>query len=306
MKIVTVDAKEFDRYVKTEPDCSIYHTARWNGFFIDPKATYLYLAYEDDSEFYHAYALVKLVKKSIFSKLQAVIEFGYLINFYDGELLNSFNKDLCAYLKEMKVKELTVSPNILYETPFGNNDYLIGKLEEFGYRKEADTSIYTRNLETCEANESSVSFAVCELNKEEVSLIETQYGYEISDAIEYFDEDIKISVVTVDFDKTFATIEEKLNEDPENEEMINLKNDVESLKEKYGTPIIEYVCYICYDKHAYILYTDCLKNHLAATDLLWNTLSQDLEANKYKGFICSKPFKGSKEAKRIGEFTITL
>ena len=306
MKLVQIEEQEFDRYVKTEPDCSVYHTARWNGFFKNPKSTYQYLAYADDLDFYHAYALVEIRKRNIFSKLEAVLEYGYLINFYDANLFDSFHRDLCDYLKTQKVKVMTISPNILYETPFGNNDFLVKKLEGLGYRKVNDVYTYTRSFDEVEEADKPVKYTVFDAEKEDLELIEKQYGYEISDAVDYFGKDIRVKAITIDFEGTYATIEEQLNEDPENESLLNLKNDVDQAMEKYGKPILEYVCFICYDKHAYILYTDYLKNNIKAIDALWNALSSELRSGEYKGYSCSKSFIGSKENKRIGEFTLYL
>ncbi|MDO4198808.1 MAG: peptidoglycan bridge formation glycyltransferase FemA/FemB family protein [Erysipelotrichaceae bacterium] len=303
MKIVELDKKEFDRYVITEPDCSLYHTSKWVSYFNNPKSEYHYLAYQDDV-FYFAFAIVEIYRKNIFSRKEAFVDYGYIINYYDLRLLKNFHNDLVAWLNEKDVKTLTISPNIPYRTQYGNNAYLLKAIQELGYEKIEDTFNYSYFPEEEDDKESLLSLNISEMNINDADIIEKQFSYNVKDVLEHFKDDVKIMALSINTIDSLVKINDSLEEDKENGELDNLRAAVEKIMNEYENDlIVEYICYIKYDRYAYILFTDSLNSIDTDRALFKEVMKKEKDI---KALYCQKPFRGAKKEKRIGRYIFNL
>lgn len=135
MKILEIPKEKFNDLISAEPDANIYQTTNWADYYKTMKYEPLYIGYVNDKNVYSAFAAILIKKGSIFKPKVAICHGGFLINFYDNELLQSFDRDLKKYLSKKRIKSLTIIPNIKYQTSRGNNDLLISQLHDLGYEK---------------------------------------------------------------------------------------------------------------------------------------------------------------------------
>lgn len=308
MKIVELEPEVFDRFVKTEPDSTIYHTARWREIFYHPKSTYLYIAYEDDLGFYYAFAVVEISKANSFSKSVASVNFGYLTNLYDEKLFTDFHNDLLKYLEKYSLSEITIAPAVLYDSKYGPNDLLIRKLEKLGYIKSDDTYLYVREFSEAQAGDNDYLLMVNkELDDEELKEIETQYGYSLSDAKEVFKDDFHIVASMFDIKGSIDAINEEMKTSLQVNKLVDILDKLENLKEKLGErQIIEYIGYVTYGDYAYIIYADYKEHDLNLKSDVFSYASAVLKKEGYKSFRSSRKFKGSTKIRRLGEFTFSI
>ena len=143
MKIVELNPTEFDKLAKCEPNSSFYQTSDWAKYYAYQGYEPLYLGYLSDKNVYLAFALILISKGSLFQGKQALCPAGFLINYYDTDLISKFTKDLKKYLRKKHVSSLYIEPNIEYHTSRMNNDLLINNLTKLGYQKTRNCKYFT-------------------------------------------------------------------------------------------------------------------------------------------------------------------
>ncbi|MBR4462405.1 MAG: peptidoglycan bridge formation glycyltransferase FemA/FemB family protein [Erysipelotrichaceae bacterium] len=145
MKLATISAEEFNLQAYTEPNASIYQSTYYADYMIKNDYRPLFLSYNNDLNVSTALAMLLIKKKSLFfSKYSAYAPKGYLINYYDTEMLKQFNYDLAIFLKHEKVDTLIIEPDL----PLKDHEYLIFSLENLGYQKTKSLYSYELNVQT--------------------------------------------------------------------------------------------------------------------------------------------------------------
>ena len=146
MKLVEIQAEEFNKLTQSEPNSSFFQTSNWGDFYSNFEYTPYYLGYVDEQDLYSAFGLFLVQKGSFFSKKQALCPSGFLINYFDTQLLKDFSKDVKKFLSKKGASNLIISPNVKYLTAKGNNDLLIKNMADIGFIKTKSTAIYTTKI----------------------------------------------------------------------------------------------------------------------------------------------------------------
>ena len=113
----------------------------------------LYLGLVDDD--LNVYAATLILEKKLNNKHKyGYAPNGYLINYYDLDLLKTFTQELKGYLKKLNYIYIRLNPNLhyqVYNSDFilkENNSDIIEELKKMGYEAINNTSKYKMVLNT--------------------------------------------------------------------------------------------------------------------------------------------------------------
>lgn len=141
-----IQAKEFDNLAKAEPNTSIFQSSHYADYQLDKGYKPLFLEYDEDNGNCVALAMFLIKKEGLLGiKSNAYCPSGYLINFYDEEILRSFNDELIKYFKTKKINKIIIEPN--YSSI---NKYINDNLLKLNYTKVKDINRYELDIETYE------------------------------------------------------------------------------------------------------------------------------------------------------------
>ena len=144
----------FNEISKTFDNATFYQTKNWANLKAYTGWNSLFLAYEKNKET-KACGLFLLKKMPLFNSFIAYCPRGFLCDFSNINLLNTFNKELIIYLKNKKVFELIIDPyvNLNQRDIDGNiitnsfdNSYIVNDLIKIGY-KHTGFNLYYENLQ---------------------------------------------------------------------------------------------------------------------------------------------------------------
>ncbi|MBR0461239.1 MAG: peptidoglycan bridge formation glycyltransferase FemA/FemB family protein [Erysipelotrichaceae bacterium] len=140
--IKEIRKEEFDGLAVTFPNVTFYETTSWAALKEYTGWKALYLGYYEE-EHLEGIGLFLLKKMPVINAYLAYSPRGYLINFYDPEILERFNKELIPFLKVKKVFQLIIDPYLplnqrdingsIIESSFDNRP-IVDKLIGLGYR----------------------------------------------------------------------------------------------------------------------------------------------------------------------------
>ncbi len=146
MKLHETDIRRFNQLVSAEPDSTIYQTSFWADYMVSKGNRAVFLEADDDSGTCVALCMLLIRKESFLSsKNAAYAPFGFLINYYDEALVRKFHEALLGWLNQEKVAKLVIEPQI----DLGDNS-VRRVLEDLGYEKEEDLSVYEERVNTHE------------------------------------------------------------------------------------------------------------------------------------------------------------
>lgn len=130
MKIIEISKLEFDKYAYIHKNKSFYQTSQYGTLMSKNGFNDHYIALIDDKNNIIAASLI-LIQRIVGSFKFAYSPRGFLINFSDSDLLESFVKLLKEYLNKKGVLYLKIDPNIVHIKRDKNlntiDDYLEGK-----------------------------------------------------------------------------------------------------------------------------------------------------------------------------------
>ena len=123
----------------------------------------LYLGLIDDSNNVHAATLI--LEKNINNKHKyGIVPNGYLINFYNIELLKTFTLELKNYLKKLNYVYIRINPYLNYQVYTSdfvlkeNNSSIINELKRLGYEQINNTAKYNTILKTTDIKTTYKNF----------------------------------------------------------------------------------------------------------------------------------------------------
>ncbi len=155
MKIIELTKEKFDDIIRDFPNLSFYQNSGWATLKSYTEWEALYLAYLNDKNDYEAAGLFLLKKTPLINAYLAYCPRGYLINFNDLVVLDSFHQDLVKFLKERKVFELIIDPYLplnkrdingdIVEKSFDNRP-VVDHLIKLGYQHNG-YNLYYENLQ---------------------------------------------------------------------------------------------------------------------------------------------------------------
>lgn len=241
MKLVTMQADVFDKLASIEPGHSFYQSSKWGQYAILNNKEPVYLGLVNENGIYMAMGLFILNKKELFKKNEAYCPFGFLINYYDNDLLKEFMNAVKIFLHKKGVGKLTINPKIEYMVRSHNNDLLIKKIEEIGFKKISDNFIFYTEIEQIpkKPTQKDLIFNTYTItNQEEISRLSDKKE-ELNDLFKAFDKQVIINICEADFktsiDKLTSYIEDTKKYIEENKE----DNSKTTILEKNETTLLE-------------------------------------------------------------------
>ena len=162
MKLHEIDVKTFNDLVKAEPDSSIYQTSYYADHMVSKGYRAVFLEVVDDKDICQGLSALLLKKESFLSRsFTAYAPYGFLFNYYDEPSFRVFHEMLMGYLKQQKVGKLIIEPQV-----DEGNAMVLRMLNDLGYRKESDLSIYEEYVARHE-NEVSDQNVILKIRSEE-------------------------------------------------------------------------------------------------------------------------------------------
>ena len=331
MKLVEINPQDFNNLAITEPNTSFYQTSNWGNFNINLGYSPIYLGYVDDANMYYALTMILIKKGSSFiSKKQALCPGGFLINFYDIELVKQFTLDIKKYISKKGVSELIISPNLTYLTKKGNNDLLIQNLKQIGYEKTKNCSRYTTYISTIPSSKNTediyLKSYVVEDNFDRLFKINSNYKNIFQNMGDY----AKFIVCELDLNKSITSLNKGITDAKEFIEMhqyefkykkkvekkklaITQKQDLLALLDKLAkgrdeNPILAVTCMIEYNKKVTLLFLDDKKEYrvLNTLKILNERVLKTISQSGYECFDTLKEYNNSTITELIGEFTLRV
>lgn len=153
MHIIELTELQFKNYSNIHSKKSYKQSVEYAKLKQDNGYTPLYIGLIDEEENVHAASLI--LEKNINSKYKyGYVPSGYLLNFYNLDLLKTFTIELKAYLKKLNYVYIRINPLInyqVYDSDFilkENNSGIINELEKMEYNVIPNTSKYKMVLKT--------------------------------------------------------------------------------------------------------------------------------------------------------------
>ena len=142
MKLHEIDAKTFNELSFAEPDTGIFQTSFYADYMVTKGYRASFLQCIDDAGICQGLCLLLKKKKSFFSKkYSAYVPHGYLINYYDNDVLKGFHELLIDYLRKENVSRLFIEPPLKEE-----EKTLLSLLQDLGYQKTEDLCQYEETV----------------------------------------------------------------------------------------------------------------------------------------------------------------
>ena len=140
MEIVQILKEEFDVYADSHPNKNFYQTSKYGMLMDRHNFDDYYLALKDDAGNIKAATLI-LINKVLLGYKWGYCPRGFLIDFNDYELLETFTKLLKAFLNRRNFMYIKIDPYVIYNyrdkkgeiTESTGNDKIIDNLKKLGY-----------------------------------------------------------------------------------------------------------------------------------------------------------------------------
>lgn len=155
MKIIEVNNQKFDEMVKNLPGLTFHQTSGWAKLKAYTGWSDLKLIYQDENGNCVAGGLFLLKKLPLFKAYLAYCPRGFLIDYTQYELLDSFVSDLRKYLIQKKVFELIIDPflELNHRDSEGeivadgyDNHFVVDHLQNLGFAHKG-YNLYFENLQ---------------------------------------------------------------------------------------------------------------------------------------------------------------
>lgn len=330
MKLVEIQANQFNELAQAEPNKSFHQTSNWGNFYSRLDYAPYYLGYIDEAGVYAALGLFLVKNGSIFDKRDAICPFGFLINYYDTKLVQDFTNDIKKFLSKKGASNLIINPNVNYITSRGNNDLLINKLLNIGYTKTKNNVIFTNKIEEIvkvkniediclkayvvdedtsklfkaninykylfETMGSLVKFIVCELDSDKSLQNLNASIEEAKSFIEMNNEDYKY----------FTKIENKKKAIETKQQYIDLIN--KAVSENGSNPLLAVTCLVQFNDKITQLFIDDKKDYevFKTLEILNQKTLQTISELGYESFDGYIKNETSSKTDLIGEFTYRI
>lgn len=140
MEIIQITKEEFDNFAENYEIKNFYQTGSYGTLMDRHSFDDYYLAMKDESGNYKAATLI-LIKKELLGYKWGYCPRGYLIDFNDFNLLETFTKLLTQFLNKRNVMFVKIDPYIIYKSrdkkgnviPGIDNSKIVDELIHIGY-----------------------------------------------------------------------------------------------------------------------------------------------------------------------------
>ena len=112
MRIIELSMLEFDNFASTHPLRNYCQNSKFARLMGEKGYSYVYIGYQDDSNNLVAASLIANKKIDGGAKF-AYAPKGFLIDYYNTELLKLFVKDLFVYYKKKGMAFIKINPEII-------------------------------------------------------------------------------------------------------------------------------------------------------------------------------------------------
>lgn len=145
MKIKEISFIEFDNFAKNHSLASYHQTSQYALLMSNHGYEYDYIGYVDDNNNLKAASLI-LYKKIGFKQIYGYAPKGFLIDYFNEELLKCFTNDLKEYYKQKNFTFIKINPEIAigeisfkpYQVKYNQNVIIRNNLKNNGYLKLKD------------------------------------------------------------------------------------------------------------------------------------------------------------------------
>ena len=146
MEIVQILKEEFDEYASNHPMNNYYQTSKYGMLMDRHNFDDYYLAMKDENGNIKAATLI-LINKILFSYKWGYCPRGFLIDFSDYNLLETFTKLLKEFLNKRNFMFIKIDPYIIYKDEENNidNSNIVENLKTLGY-EHSGFNLYFENL----------------------------------------------------------------------------------------------------------------------------------------------------------------
>lgn len=140
MEIIQITKEEFDNFAENYENKNFYQTGSYGALMDRHSFDDYYLAMKDESGNYKAATLI-LIKKKLLGYKLGYCPRGYLIDFNDFNLLETFTKLLTQFLNKRNFMFVKIDPYIIYKSrdkkgnviPGIDNSKIVNELIHIGY-----------------------------------------------------------------------------------------------------------------------------------------------------------------------------
>ena len=334
MKVVEITAEVFNDLAYPEPLANIYQSSCWSDYLVSKKNSPLFVKYTDENDLCMALAMFILRKDGrLTSKVTAYCPGGYLINYYDEDLLSEFEKDLTIFLGKYNVNKIIIEPRLVYENSKLANDKLMQTLNHIGYTKTRDIKQYSLPTKRYKIAKTRTGIVLKTKNiNNDYSMLANMINNK--DDEEYFNIHnclkpyASLYVCYLDSVKTKRNLEEEINkctrfinknrddykyiEDIRNkldqiEEVKDILKYISTLETSYGKdPVLTGVCMIDYSDSAEMAFLIDRDKMLNSQNVIFNTIVEDEKANAVFSIESFQPFSYALEQTLLGEYSRKL
>ena len=146
MRIVELTTQDFEVYASNHPLRNYCQSVSFAKVMGEKGYTYDYIGYRDDSNNLVGASLVLLKRIGPFSKF-AYAPKGFLIDYYDNELLRMFVRDIGSYYKRKGYAFIKINPEIIigelnpkknYLPNYNQNVNIIDTLKDLGFKRRRE------------------------------------------------------------------------------------------------------------------------------------------------------------------------
>lgn len=146
MRIIELTIQDFDNFASTHPLRNYCQTSKYAKLMGEKGFGYDYIGYMDDSNNLVAASLILIKKIGAFYKF-AYAPKGFLIDYYNNELLRMFVRDLGAYYKKKRVSFIKINPEIIigelvqknnFMPTYNQNVNIIDSLKDLGFKRRRE------------------------------------------------------------------------------------------------------------------------------------------------------------------------
>ena len=146
MRIIELTISEFDNFTTNHPLRNYCQTSKYAKVMGEKGFGYDYIGYQDDSNNLVAASLILTKKIGPFNKF-AYAPKGFLIDYYNNELLRMFVRDISTYYKKKGFIFIKINPEIIigqlnpeknFMPDYNQNVNIIDSLKDLGFRRRRE------------------------------------------------------------------------------------------------------------------------------------------------------------------------
>ncbi len=180
MEIIKLTEQLFKEFAEKNPLKSYHQTINYARLMARHGYTYELIGYCDNNKEIHAASLI-LFKKISFLTYYGYAPKGFLIDYYNEELVRSFSNDLIIYYKNKNIAFIRINPEISigeinynnnFITSYNTNRSIINTLTKLNYQKINNTTSFVSILPRFNAIVKTKEYDVDKINKNHKSVIQ--------------------------------------------------------------------------------------------------------------------------------------